>query len=85
MVGVSECNSNEKWNNVKFRRECKNWQMCKENYSGVLLVHVFVRMVSIQEVLLKVTRCDEVINTVDSVSTNITSTVSTNFYNKSKI
>ena len=47
MVGVSECNSNEKWNNVKFRRECKNWQMCKENYSGILLVRVFVRMVSI--------------------------------------
>ena len=44
-----------------------------------ILVHVSVRMTNIDDSAI---RCDEIINAQGTVSTTVTSTVSTNFYNK---
>ena len=51
--GCSKCNSNQKWYSDKCKCECKNCQGAKKIMAGIQL-HVFVRMVSIQEVLLTI-------------------------------
>ena len=72
-----ECNSNQKWNNETCQCECKNYQTCKENY----IWNPSTCIINISMII-----CDKIINTADGVSTNVTSSVSTNFHNeKSKI
>ena len=78
-----KCNSNQKWNNKLCQCKYKNYQMCKEDCSwnpSACICEYDKYLGSIIDD--SVMRCNEIINTADSVSTNVTSTVSANFHIK---
>ena len=63
--------------------ECKNDQTCKNNHIWDPSTCIWKNGKYLGNIIdNSVIRCDEIINTVGNVSTAVTSTVSTNFYNK---
>ena len=78
-----KCNSNHKSNNETCQCECKNYQTCKEGYSWNPSTCICVNSKYLGSIIDNSgIRYDEIINATDSVSTNVTGTVSTNFHNK---
>ena len=80
---VSQCNLNQEWNNNKCWCESKNCQTCREDNSWNSSICICENSKYLGSIIdNSVITCDEIINATDSVSTNITTTVSTNFYSK---
>ena len=72
------CSSNQKWNNETCQSDRTNYGTCKKIIVGIL-AYVFVRMVSIQKVLLMIQKlCVMKLYVMDVVSTNVANTISTN-------
>ena len=83
------CILNQKWNNCKRQCDCKNYRMCIKNYSWNPSTRIcedgkYLKSIADTSVI----GCNEIRNVMDSasvtniISTNVTSTVSTNSDNK---
>ena len=78
------CNSNKKWNNETFQCECKNYLVCKKDYSFNPRTCICENSKYLNS--NSVTEFDEIITVMDIVSTkrtratNVLSTASINFH-----
>ena len=73
------CNSNQKWDNESCQCECKNYSMCKKDYSWNHSTCVCENSKHLKYIVDNSKAVfDEIIYVMDIVSTNVTSTVSIN-------
>ena len=73
------CNSNQKWNNKKCQRECKNCRTCKKDYSWNPSTCICENSKYLKSnVDNSVIASDEIISVMDIVSIKVTSTIATN-------
>ena len=73
------CNSNQKWNNYKGQCECKNYLTCIKDYiwsPSICICENGKYLKSIADT--SVIPCDEIINAMDGVSTNVTHSIPKN-------
>ena len=75
-------NSNPKWNDDKYQCECKNYRMCKKDYSWIPSTCICENIRYLKSIVDEsVIVCDAIVNAVESVLINVTNTLSINMTN----
>ena len=73
------CDSNQKWNNNKCLCKCKKYPPCKKDFSWNPNICICKNSRYFKSAVdNSVIVCDQIINVIESVSTNVTNTISTN-------
>ena len=78
----TKCNSYQKWNNDTCQCECKRYYACKKDYSWNPNTCICENSKCLKRIADEsAIECNEIINVMDSVSTNVTKTIPTNVAN----
>ena len=78
----TKCNSYQKWNNDTCQCECKRYYACKKDYSWNPNTCICENSKCLKRIADEsAIECNEIINVMDSVSTNVTNTIPTNVAN----